>query len=151
MPTTIRSRRPTLLTQEEIEQNFADALNLLRAVRRTLADMLDDLAAGEDLSLKELTQKQADLESALRRAFEAEERYNAWHARNGGAVEPPASEIDFSALREEIACRLARLADRPGQLAAELPSQRLGAVAWQVVGQGGGDDRVELVGEVVGR
>ena len=109
--TAIRSRRPTVLTGEEIEQHFADALNLLRAVRRTLAAMLDDLDAGEDLPLKDLIQKQADLESALRRAFEAEERYNAWHARNGGAVEPPASEIDFGALREEIACRLARLSD----------------------------------------
>lgn len=114
MPTP--SRRPTVLTGEEIQESFADAVNLLRAVRRTLSRLLDEAEDGAD-NWPELIRKQADLESALRRAFEAEEKFNAWAARTGGAVEPPASEIDFAALREEIACRLARLAACCGEAA----------------------------------
>ena len=45
----------------------------------------------------------------LERAFEAEERYNDWHARHSGLRN--AAEIDFGALREEIACRLQTLRD----------------------------------------
>ncbi len=110
MTVAIRSRRPTLLTGQEIEENFVDALNLLRSVRRTLSRLLEEVEAGEG-SLKDVTLKQADLKVALRRAFEAEEKYNTWHAKNAGPVEPPASEIDYAALREEIACRLARISD----------------------------------------
>ena len=43
------------------------------------------------------------------RAFEAEERYNDWHARNSGLRN--AAEIDFGSLREEIACRLQTIRD----------------------------------------
>lgn len=110
-----RFRGPTLVTREEIEENFADALSLLRSVRRTLSRLLDEVEDGDPRLLKEVVGKQGELESALKRAFEAEEKYNAWHARNQGAVNPPASEIDFDALRAEIACRLATLRECCGE------------------------------------
>jgi hypothetical protein len=102
-----RSRQSTLLSQEDIELNFRDALTLLRSVRRTLSNLLDRVQDEEPGALKELGLKQAELETALKRAFEAEERYNAWHAKNSGLAN--ACEIDFDALRQEITCRLARI------------------------------------------
>ena len=102
-------RGSLLASAEEIEQHFADALNLLRSVRRTLSDLLDRVGGGESGLLKEVGLKHGELESALKRAFEAEERYNDWHAKNSGLRN--AAEIDFGALREEIACRLQTLRD----------------------------------------
>lgn len=98
--------RTTLEDGPAIERHFADALMLLRAVRVTLADLLRDLLDGGDSSLKDLTAKQAELESALKRAFEAEAKWNDWQGKRG---EGAGSEIDLDAVREEIACRLARL------------------------------------------
>jgi hypothetical protein len=106
MPTP---RRTTLGTPEEIDQHFADAIDLLRSVRRTLMSLLDRVEDGEEGLLKDVGLKTAELETAIKRAFEAEDRYNDWHARNSGLRR--AAEIDFGALREEIACRLQRLAD----------------------------------------
>ncbi|WP_210527508.1 hypothetical protein [Rubellimicrobium arenae] len=102
-----RSRGSTLLTQEDIELNFRDALTLLRSVRRTLSDLLDRVSDDEPGLLKDIGLKQSELETALKRAFEAEEKYNAWHERHSGVTN--ACEIDFDTLREELACRLARL------------------------------------------
>ena len=102
-------RQTTLGTAEDIEQHFDDALRLLRSVRRTLAALLDRVEEGETGLLKEVGLKQSELESALRRAFEAEEKYNAWHEKHAGVTQ--ACEIDFAALREEIACRLQTLRD----------------------------------------
>ena len=102
-------RKTTLATGEDIEQHFLDALRLLRSVRRTLSDLLDRVQDGETGLLKDIGLKQSELESALKRAFEAEERYNDWSAKNSGVTN--AAEIDFDALREEIACRLQTLRD----------------------------------------
>lgn len=102
-------RAPTLATGEDIEDHFTGALKLLRSVRRTLTDLLDRVSDGETGLLKEVGLKHSELESALKRAYEAEERYNDWHARNSGLRN--AAEIDFGALREEIACRLQTLRD----------------------------------------
>lgn len=98
------TRRTTLPTQAEIEQHFLDSLTLLRSVRRTLSNLLDRVDDGDDSPLREIGQKQAELETALKRAFEAEERFNAQMEKTSGLR--GASEIDFAALREEIACRL---------------------------------------------
>lgn len=106
MPT---HRRTTLASREEIEQHFSDSIALLRHVRRTLSDLLDQVESGETSALKDIGLKQSELESALKRAFEAEERYNDWHARNSGVTN--AAEIDFDALRQDLACRLQALRD----------------------------------------
>ena len=98
------TRRTTLPTPEAIEQHFLDSLNLLRHVRRTLTDLLDRAEAEDFTTLKEIGLKQGELESALKRAFEAEERFNAQAEKASGLR--GASEIDFASLREEIACRL---------------------------------------------
>lgn len=101
------SRGPTLVTGADHERLFRDALTLLRSVRTTLADLLEEVSDGHGGGLKDLAPKQAELESALRRAFEAEARWNEWQARKEGAS--LAGEIDFDALRQDIACRLERL------------------------------------------
>lgn len=102
--------RIATLSPDDVEQDFRDALQLLRSVRRTLSGLLDRVEAEEEPGLlKEIGLKHSELESALRRAFEAEEKYNAWHAKHSGLQN--ACEIDFGALREEIACRLQRLRD----------------------------------------
>ena len=107
MPTP---HRIPALSADEIERDFSDALKLLRSVRRTLSDLLDRVEREEEPGLlKEVGLKHSELESALRRAFEAEEKYNAWHAKTSGLQN--ACEIDFDGLREEIACRLQRLRD----------------------------------------
>jgi hypothetical protein len=92
-----------------------DAVTLLSAVRSTLADLLEDVRSGEPGSLKEVAAKQAELETALKRAFEAEGRFHEWQAkqagRDGKAAAAGVGEIDFDALRHDIACRLQRLRD----------------------------------------
>lgn len=105
----MQAQRTTLASGEDIETHFRDALSLLRSVRRTLSDLLDRIEEGEPGRLREVGHKVAELESALKRAFEAEERYNDWHAKHSGLK--AAAEIDFASLREEIACRLQRLGD----------------------------------------
>ena len=106
--------RIAALSPDLVEQDLRDALKLLRSVRRTLTNLLDRVEAEEDPSLlKDIGLKHSELESALRRAFEAEEKYNAWAARTSGIQN--ACEIDFGALREEIACRLQRLRDCGGE------------------------------------
>ncbi|EYD77095.1 hypothetical protein Rumeso_01354 [Rubellimicrobium mesophilum DSM 19309] len=102
--------RIPVLSAADVEQDLTDALNLLRSVRRTLQRLLDRAEHEEDPgALKDIGLKHSELESALRRAYEAEERYNAWAAKTTGVQN--ACEIDFDALREDIACRLQRLRD----------------------------------------
>ena len=102
-------RKPTLLTGDHIREHFEDALTLLRHVRRTLSNALDRLESDDAPDLGEIARKQAELETALKRAFEAEERYNDWQAKAHGIRR--AAEIDFAALREELTCRLNTLRD----------------------------------------
>jgi hypothetical protein len=102
-------RKPTLATGEDIQAHFEDAIGLLRSVRRTLRNLLERAEDGDDAVLKEIGLKQSELESALKRAFDAEERYNDWQARTSGLRN--AAEIDFAALREELACRINTLRD----------------------------------------
>lgn len=104
----------TLVTAEDHERHFRDAVTLLRSVRETLAALLDRAEAGEEGLFADIAKKQAELESALRRAFEAEERWNDWQARHGGAVRAD-GPLDLAALRDQIACRLNRLADCCGE------------------------------------
>lgn len=83
-----------------------DAVTLLRAVRETLADLLRQLVEGEGDNLRDLASKQAELESALKRVFDAEARYHDWIKRHGGLA---AGTIDLDAARAEIRRRLDRL------------------------------------------
>lgn len=87
------------------KKRYEDAVLLLSAVRSTLADLLRAAVAGEAANLREIVAKQAELESALRRVFETEERYHGRNGQRGG----DAGDIDFDALRAEIGCRLHRL------------------------------------------
>lgn len=92
---------------ELMRQYREDAVLLLRAVRETLADLLRQLIEGEGSgSLRELTTKQAELESALKRVFEAEAKFHDWIERIGGTA---AGTIDLDAARAEIGRRLDRL------------------------------------------
>ena len=102
------SRGLTLSTGDDYERHFRDAMTLLRSVRITLADLLEQVVEGGHGALKELGAKQADLETALRRAFDAEARWNEYQGKQAG---PVAGEIDFDSIRHDIGCRLARLRD----------------------------------------
>jgi uncharacterized phage infection (PIP) family protein YhgE len=105
-------RRPAALRLPDgsaLERQLADAATLVASVRETLADMLDELRHGGGAALKEVTLKQAELESALRRALEIEARWHDFLARQGHAG--PEAGLDDEALREALACRLQRLRD----------------------------------------
>ncbi len=102
-------RKSTLASAEDIEAAFTDAVSLLRSVRRTLTRLLDRVEDGEDGLLKDVGTKTAELETAIKRAFEAEARYNDWHEKHSGMKN--AAEIDFDALRQDLACRLQSLRD----------------------------------------
>ena len=101
---------PTLVTAQDHESHFRDSVALLHSVRSTLAALLDRAEDGEDGPLADIAKKQAELETALKRAFEAEERWNDWQARNGRSARAD-GPLDLAALRDQIACRLNRLAD----------------------------------------
>jgi len=96
-------------TPEDYQQLFDESVLLLSSVRGTLADLLKGLVQGKTVNLRDVVAKQAELEAALRRAFETEQKFHDWkskHGRSGGA---DAAEIDFDAARYEIGCRLSRL------------------------------------------
>ena len=103
-----KRRRFALPTPEEIERQFHDSLTLMRAVRETLADLLSEASGGG--SLRDVGLKQAELETALKRAIEAEAKWDEWQAKQAGE-EGGDAPVDYVALREDIACRLARLRD----------------------------------------
>lgn len=102
-----QARGSTLATREDNERHYKDAITLLRSVRVTLAEMLEQVLDGGAGALRDIAAKHGELESALRRAFEAETRWNDWSAKQDNA--PVAGEIDLASIRENIACRLARL------------------------------------------
>ncbi|MBW7922983.1 MAG: hypothetical protein H3C51_12910 [Rubellimicrobium sp.] len=83
-----------------------DAVVLLRAVRATLADLLRQLLEGDGAALRDIVAKQAELESALKRVFEAETRYDDWMQRSSGGGD---GVLDLDAARDEIGRRLDRL------------------------------------------
>ncbi len=91
---------------DDLRQHRADAVLLMRAVRETLANLLRQLVAGEGGALRDIVGKQAELESALKRVFEAEMRYDDWMQRRGGAGD---GEFDLDEARNEIGRRLDRL------------------------------------------
>lgn len=95
----------------DIRSYREDAVTLLSAVRRTLAELLRKMVEGEDIALRDLAAKQAELESALKRVFDAESRFHEWMQRNSGAGD---GAIDLDAARVEIGRRLDRLRDAGG-------------------------------------
>ena len=97
-------RIATLVTDQDHEDHYRDAVRLLRSVRVGLAEMLVGMRDG-DASPKDVAAKQAELETALRRAFESEERWNAWV----GKAANDDRELDMEAVRADLACRLARV------------------------------------------
>ena len=90
---------------QDLRALCADAGVLLQAVRISLTDLLRRVMEGDFTALKEVAAKQAELETALKRVFEAEAKYHERCAAKGQG----ADALDFNALREEIACRLHRL------------------------------------------
>ncbi len=66
--------------------------------------------SGHELAIR-MVRVQVDLERAVARIMEAEQTWNDWNNRTGGADGQPAAggDIDFDAVRHEIGCRLARL------------------------------------------
>ena len=86
---------------------FEDCIGLLSSVRSTLADLLLDVQTGGFGAVKDLVGKQSELEQALRRAMDTEQKFNEWQAKQRGEHAP--DEIDFDALRRDIGCRLDRI------------------------------------------
>lgn len=97
-----RADHETMMTYRE------DAVLLMRAVRTTLADLLRRVIEGETGALKEIAAKQAELETALRRVFDAEAKLHDWMERHGGGG-AAGGGLDLEAARNEIGCRLHRL------------------------------------------
>lgn len=106
---TIMSDQNGPLTQgaSAVKEHFDDGVELLSAVRHTLADLLRAVRDGSPAALKEVVNKQSELESALKRVFDAEQKYNDWNAKHSGLAAP--GEIDLDAVRDQIGCRLARI------------------------------------------
>ena len=108
-----KSSRPPVGTDVEIgggqKKLFEDCIGLLSSVRSTLADLLLDVQTGGFGAIKDLVGKQSELEQALRRAMETEQKFNDWQAKQRGELGP--DDIDFDALRREIGCRLDRIRD----------------------------------------
>lgn len=84
----------------------ADSVLLLTSVRSTLAALLRAVVASGGPT-KEVMTKQLELESALKRAFDAEQKYHDWLDKSRDRLAP--GEIDLDAIRTEIGCRLHRL------------------------------------------
>lgn len=84
-----------------------DCTDLLSSVRHTLSDLLREVRGDNPEALRELAEKQSQLETALTRVFAAELKYNDWKAKQDGTR--PDHEFDLAAARFDIGCRLARL------------------------------------------
>jgi hypothetical protein len=102
-----QSKRPPVVTDGGQEKLFEDCIGLLSSVRSSLADLLLDVHTGRFGAVKDLVGKQSELEQALRRAMETEQKFNDWQAKQRGEIPP--DEIDFDALRRDIGCRLDRI------------------------------------------
>jgi len=90
-----------------MKEHLDDGALLLRSVRHTLAELLRSASAGQGGALREVGGKQSELESALKRVFDAEQKYHDWNAKHSGHAGP--GEIDLDAVRDQIGCRLARI------------------------------------------
>ena len=102
-----QASRPSVGTDGGQKKLFEDCIGLLSSVRSTLADLLLDVQTGGFGAVKDLVGKQSELEQALRRAMETEQKFNDWQAKQRG--DAPPDEIDFDALRRDIGCRLDRI------------------------------------------
>ncbi|ADO42292.1 hypothetical protein [Ketogulonicigenium vulgare] len=98
---------PNLAPNQDIQRQLRDAMVLLLSVRGSLADMLAELSAGNPGPLREIAPKQSELETALRRAFDTEQKFNDWYAKFAKGTAD--DTLDYDAIRDEIGCRLARL------------------------------------------
>ncbi len=98
-----------IVPDDGLKKYLADSVVLLTSVRSGLADLLKAILEGDADSPKDLADKQADFEKALRRVFEAEDRFNDWYSKSTG--DSLGGEIDFDAVRQEIGCQLARIRD----------------------------------------
>ena len=98
-----------IVPDEGLKKYLADSVVLLTSVRSGLADLLRAILAGDAETPKDLADKQADFEKALRRVFEAEDRFNDWYSKTTG--DTVFGEINFDAVRQEIGCQLARIRD----------------------------------------
>ena len=97
----------TLPMEGGTRKEFEDALVLLGSIRSTLADLLRRATDGDLGALAELGKKHAQLEGAVKQAFETEKKYNEWVARQTGTLR--GGELDLAEARAQIGCRLARL------------------------------------------
>jgi hypothetical protein len=88
------------------EAQYQDAVALLGAVRKTVTTLLLDLQSGTGGDLTETVKKQRELETALGRVFDAEQKYYEWYRKHGG-YDP--ADIDYDAIRDQIGCRLDRI------------------------------------------
>lgn len=98
---------PVQLDAEGLKALRHDAAVLLTAVRRTLAELLERVIEGDAAVLRDVASKQMDLETALKRVFEAEQKYHERIERERGTA--GGDDIDFDAIRDQIGCRLHRL------------------------------------------
>lgn len=96
-----------IATEGGLRKYLQDSIVLLVSVRSGLAVLLQQIIDGDVGAFKELAEKQSELEKALKRVFEAEDRFNEWYARETDQGRP--GDIDFDAVRHEIGCRLARI------------------------------------------
>ena len=99
--------RPPDLADGGHKKLFNDCIGLLSSVRSSLSDLLGQARAGDLGKVKDLTQKQSELEQALRRALETEQKFNEWQAKQRGNARP--DDIDFETIRNTIGSRLDRL------------------------------------------
>ena len=78
---------------EDVERLYRQSLTLLTSVRETLAETLAVFVEGDASALRDVTAKQSELEHALRRAFETEQKFHEWKAKHsadaGSAVVNP--------------------------------------------------------------
>lgn len=93
---------------------FDDCMLLLASVRSSLADLLREVQDGNGEAVRQLVTTQSELEIALRRAIETEQKFNVWNEKQSAAAHDAGGagrdgDIDLDAIRYDIGCRLARL------------------------------------------
>lgn len=87
---------------------YEDSLVLLASVRRTVAELLEDVGPGQTRAVAALPAEIAALQKALKSAIDLERAYHEWKGKpddGGGAV----AAIDMDRARHDIGCRLDRL------------------------------------------
>ncbi len=88
---------------------FLDCETSLTSVRETLAEMVRDLSDGTGGNIRDISAKHRELETALMRAIETEQKYHDWKAKRDGQKGHRPDDFDLDAARHQIGCRLARL------------------------------------------